>query len=237
MKHISIMDKLKSMKQKAEYGDVTVTIIKEDFREFKSIEEAEQWGHEKYRKWTENYKKIFNMTSQYKGRPLLHIQDPADMYFGFKYREMNEILRIGKTENFTPDLPFYISNLTMAIFSAPVIGEKIVLYRQVSEKMIQEMISLNKREDCIPYEEKGFMSTSMVKSCCADNCGNHDYMLKMYVDDIAPIHAIYANLIRTRNEEELLLPPGLFVKMAGYPYTDEETGKIIIEVRLFSMHM
>ncbi|MGN1141098.1 MAG: ADP-ribosyltransferase [Oliverpabstia sp.] len=231
------MDELKEMKQKIEFGKININIPREDFHEFESAKEAEIWGQEKYKAWSETYKNIFHMTTQYKEGTPLHVVDPADMYFGFKYHEINEILRTDKTNNYTPDLPFYISNLIMAVFSAPIIGEKIVLYRHVSKKMVQEMVSRNKDKNCLPYEEKGFMSTSMVKACCAKNCGNHDYILKMYVEDRAPIHAIYANLIRQRTEKELLLPPGLYIRMAGYPYHDEETGKTIIEVQLFSMYM
>lgn len=180
-----MIKELNAMKRKVKYGDIFANISREEYREFKSEEEAEQWGQEKYKNWTENYKKIFHI---------------------------NEILRRGETENITSNRMIYISTLTMAIFSAPIIDETVVLYRQVPEEMIQEMISLNKENDCCPYEEKGFMSTSMVKSCCAKKCGDHKCILKMYVDNRTPIHAIYANLIRKRDEEELLLPPGLFLE-------------------------
>ena len=99
------------------------------------------------------------------------------------------------------------------------------------------MIANNKAKDSLPYHEKGFMSTCLLKEYCATNCGNHKYMLKMYVDNQTPIHAIFANLIRRRAEEELLLPPGLYMRMIDYPYFDEETSKTIFEVHTFSLFL
>ena len=57
----------------------------------------------------------------------------------------------------------------------------------------------------------------------------------MYVENNCPIHAIYANAIRVRDEAELLLPPGLFMWMTRYPYVDVDTEKTVYEVKLFSM--
>lgn len=233
---IRSMEIMKNFKNKVTYGDITATINPAEYHEFANEEEAERWGHDKYDAWAKGYKHIFHMTSQYKESSPLHLCDPSDMYFGYKYREMNQILRFGATDNYTDELPIYISTLAMAIFSAPVIGEKIVLYRQVSESTVRDIISLNKDRGT-PYPENGFMSTSLTKKCCADNCGTHQYMLKMYVDNLAPVHAIYANAVRYRDEEELLLPPGLYLQLTGYPYIDDETGKTIIEVHLFSMHL
>ena len=219
------------------YGDVNTDISKEDYYEFTNVEEAEKWGFDKFKKWTDVYKNVIHMTSQYKEDSILHIQDPADLYFGYTYRELNEFLRTGEKIDISPSHQRIISNLVMAIYSAPIIGKKIVLYRQVSRKMIKEMIANNRIKDSLPYHEKGFMSTCLLKECCATNCGNHKYMLKMYVDDQTPIHAIFANLIRRRAEEELLLQPGLYMRMIDYPYLDEETGKTIIEVHTFSMFL
>ena len=79
------------------------------------------------------------------------------------------------------------------------------------------------------------MSTSLVKTSCVENCGNHPYLLKIYVDKDIPIHAIYTNVIRYHNENELLLPPEIYLKMAAYPYKDEESGKEIYEVKVIKM--
>ena len=215
------------------YGEINDTINTNEYREFENQEEAELWGKEHFDEWASNHKKMFQLTLKY-GNPLLHLADPADMYFGDKHADINKALRKETAYDSVPrDIVSYTGNLMMTIFSAPVIGEKVVLYKQVPKKMVKKLVEYNKKG--VPYLEKGFLSTSMVKECCANHCGSSEYMLKIYVDDYAPIHAIFANAIRVSSEEELLLPPKMYMRMVKYPYVDEVTGKIVYEVRLINM--
>lgn len=233
---MSIMNIIKDNSNILKYGDIQPIADPASYHEFTSMKEADEWGKEKYSDWAESYKEIFLITAQYKEGSILHVVDPVDMYLGYEYERINDYLRTGEPADSDYNIRIRISNLIMAISCAPVIGQKIVLYRQVPAKMIEEMIGRNKGTNQLPYQEKGFMSTSLLKTSCAKSCGNSEYMLKIYVEDFCPIHAIYANVIRGRDEAELLLPPGLFMRMAGYPYKDEGTGKTIYETQLFSMN-
>lgn len=226
----------KSTSKVLKYGDIQTITDLDSYHEFTSMKEVNDWGMEKYSDWAKFYKEIFRITTQYKEGSTLHVADPVDMYLGYMYERINEYLRKDEPTDSKDNMRLLISNLIIAISSAPVIDQKIVLYRQVPTNMIEEMIVLNKGTDHKPYQEKGFMSTSLLKTNCAANCVSREYMLKMYVENLHPIHAIYANVIRGRDEAELLLPPGLFIRMAGYPYKDEETGKTIYETQLFSMN-
>lgn len=218
----------------AEYGEVINLNNPDSFHEFQDIKEVNEWGMKNYSDWAKTYKEIFRITAQYREGSILHVLDPVNMYLGYGYKKINEYLRNGESADSKCYIRIQISNLIVAISSAPVIDQKIVLYRQVPAEMIKAMIALNKGADHIPYQEKGFMSTSLLKTTCANNCGSSEYMLKMYVENHCPIHAIYANAIHARDEAELLLPPGLFMRMTGYPY--EDAGKKIYEVQLFSMN-
>lgn len=230
---MNILSKVNIIKLRKNYGEIDDVINTKEYREFRSEEEAEAWGKERYGKWAKQYKEIFKLTSKYDNK-LLHVVEPADMYLGYKYIEMNGVLREEAAyDSVSKEIAGYIGNLMMAIFSAPVIGEKVILYRLVPKLMVEELVFHNKKGR--PYVEKGFLSTSMVKECCEKHCGSSNYMLKIYVDDETPIHAIFANAIRVRSEEELLLPPKMYMRMVKYPYVDEATGKIVYEVRLINM--
>lgn len=210
-------------------------VNKNDYYEFKSIDDAEQWGRKKYQKWADWYKKIFVMMQQYPEGSILRLADPLKAYFGDRYQEINDLLRQNKSMEDALNVRVIITNLLFAIFSAPTIDSKVILYRQVPQAMVTELITLNKKD--LPYREEGFLSACMLKNVCAKNCGHEAYMLKLYVDDFLPIHAIYANVIWERDEEELLLPPELNMRMINYPYRDNETTKTIIEVQIFSEFM
>lgn len=71
------------------YGEIHDTINTNEYREFKSKDEAELWGKENFDEWASNHKKMFQLTLKY-GNPLLHLADPADMYFGDKHADINK---------------------------------------------------------------------------------------------------------------------------------------------------
>lgn len=231
---------LKNRNLARKYGDVEVIQNPSIYHEFSTEEEAEEWGKQKYAEWAKIHKEIYCRTFNYNYESFLHMTDPILSYTGTDFRRINDYLH-GK-EDFSTDstdknlihsqecnLRIRIANLLLAIYSAPIIDQDVILYRQVSEETINKIISTPS------YCELGFMSTSLVKTSCVENCGNHPYLLKIYVDKDIPIHAIYTNVIRYHNENELLLPPEIYLKMAAYPYKDEESGKEIYEVKVIKM--
>lgn len=224
-----------SGRNRLQYGAIDQLTDKNSYREFKDIADAEKWGYEKYSDWAQKYKYIYAKTNYYPEGSSLRLIEPASRYFGNCYQSINDYLRDNTSDECIPSIAFCINNLMIAIFSTTPINEKIILYRQVPTDMVKKLITLNKKDQ--PYCEKGFLSTSMIKSCCAETCGNEKYMLRIYVNNTNPIHAIYANVISKRDEEELLLPPGLYFRMINYPYKDIETGKMIFEVELVCMNI
>lgn len=233
---------LKTRELAHNFGDVEAITNPGSYHEFQTHEEAEAWGIKKYSDWARIHKEIFNGTSKYDKDSILRISDPVDAYLGYDFKRINSYLR--GDDVFTTDstdknfistqecaLISRIENLILAIHSAPVLDKKIILYRQVPEETIHNILSTPS------YCERGFMSTSLVKTSCVENCGNSPYLLKIYVENRVPIHAIYANVIRYRDENELLLQPDLSIRMAGYPYKDAESGKEIYEVKVFNMNI
>lgn len=53
--------------------------------------------------------------------------------------------------------------LSIVLCSAPRIPMNIVLYRLVCDKFISELIEQNKQDRPTPIQEKGFMSTSLLR--------------------------------------------------------------------------
>lgn len=228
---MNICNAIKEKKLIHTYGKLAKIQSPESYHEFQCKEDVESWGRKIYSSWAKTHQSIYACTQQYTVGSVLHAIDPVGMYLGNGYNAINQYLRGGEEEDIPIRIHTHISNLIIAISSAPVIDQKLILYRQVPKEMLDAMISINK--EMHPYQEKGFMSTSLLKTCCANYCGNSPYMLKIYVNNSNPIHAIYADIINERDEAELLLPPDLCMKMINYPYQDENTGKIIYEVELF----
>lgn len=211
------------------YGKIISPTDLDTYTEFTCESDVQDWGSKKFSAWAQKHKDIYNSLSSYKD-PFLRLSDPADMYFGSKFREMNAYLRDKSYKITDENIPLYVSALNIAIHSAPLLTDRIILYRKVCNQTIDELIRCNK--DSHPYCEKGFMSTSLLKEACINNNGTHANMLKIFVDPIHPIHTIYANSICNRTEAELLLPPDCYISMINYPY--EEAGIEIYEVHLYS---
>lgn len=224
---------MRFFKESEDFGEFDEIKDRAAYHEFGNIEDAEAWGTETFGEWAKHHKRIYETTKRFSSNSALHVTDPVDMYLGYGFRQINQNLRYDEIRNIPNHIFVTISNLVISICSAPIIDRKIILYRQVSEIMINELVSKNRENK--PYCEKGFMSTSLVETICARTCGNSQYMLKIYVNNTNPIHAIYADLIRRRDEAELLLQPELFMRMAKAPYLDKETDKQIYEVHLFSL--
>ncbi len=218
--------------KKYKYGDINDKIKPNNCYEFTNIDEVELWGKERWCGWAKSHKRIYNDIRDHHNYSMcLKIHDPVELYCGYSHHMINGYLR-KKLDTPESNLLMLISNLIVAILSAPVINQNIVLYRIVPPEMIEDLISHNKKGE--PYQEKGFMSTSMLKPIHNHKDYPNDYsILKIYVDhEITPIHAIYANAIAKRDEAELLLPPNLYIYMVNYPFNDKGTGKTIYEVTI-----
>lgn len=206
---------------------------KEKYIEFKSHEEAKAWGITHYKNWSEKYKRIMQMLQDViKGS--LYIA-PLECYCGYSYQQVNNFLRYGMdTHNNTYRELSDI--LSMVLCSAPRISHDLVLYRVINDRFIDMLIEKNKQKLPTPIQEKGFMSTSLIKDIVN---GNESYvsgknLLKIFVpkDTIG----VYVNVVTSRNEEEILLFPNMFLGLASYPYEDKETGKIIFECKLMEFY-
>lgn len=224
------MNLLKKLKQKT-IKPFHCSIDKAACHEFTSFDDAETWGMGHYSPWAKAYKKVFFLSSaRYKEHSPLRLEEPIELYCGYRYREINEYLRNNTLTSAFPNVPVYTATMASAILSAPTTDQSLVAYRQVSSSTIQAIVEAHENETV--YCENGFMSVSLHKETCIENCGHKADVLKIYLPKDLP--AVYVNAIVRRDEAELLLPPELFLRLIAEPYLDP-SGKMIYEVELLDM--
>ena len=120
--------------------------------------------------------------------------------------------------------------LTVILSMAPRVPNNIVAYRLVCDDFIRSLIENNKKE--MPTIEKGFISTSLVKSIVnSDEAYSYqENLLKIYVPKYTI--GIYVNEITKRKkEQELLLFPNGYFRLIKKPYN--EGNKMVYECELF----
>lgn len=221
-----------NMKNKHIYGDLYSTIEdKSKYKKFSTLEECEKWGNY-YSDWAKRYKGIMSLFEKIKENHSLG-SAPVECYCGYSYREVNEFLRFG----YHSDKKLYdkmADILIMTLCSAPKIKDDIVVYRVVNDVFIKELIRNNKLPDSIPTQEKGFMSTSLLKDIVNvySDGGSGLYLLKIYVPKGTV--GIYVNTVTKRDEEEILLAPNNYLRLIEYPYYDESYSIRIFECQLIS---
>lgn len=211
------------------YGELYSCIDKSKFKEFKSREEVEKWGDKIYGGWANCYKQIMKESKKYVN---LHIAGaPIENYCGNVYREINRYLRTDE-DDAVHSYRELSDILCIALRSAPRIPCDLVLYRLVNEEFVNNLFTNHKKKNVIPIYEKGFMSTSFLKSIVnvGESYADQKYLLKIYAHKNTT--GIYVNSIVYRDEYEMLLIPGLYLGMVEYPYTDKKSGKVIIECEL-----
>lgn len=207
------------------------SIDKASCHEFVSFNAAEAWGMNRYSPWAKTYKKVFSLsTARYQEHSPLRLEEPIELYCGYNYRETNDYLRNNIMPSAFPKVSFFAATLVTAILSAPTTDQNLVAYRQVSLSTIQAIMEARKNETI--YCEKGFLSVSLHKETCFENCGHELHVLKIYIPKDVP--AVYVNAIVRRDEAELLLPPEMFLRLVADPYLDS-SGKRIYEVELLDM--
>lgn len=224
------LDWILKMINEQHYGKLSWNIDdKKEYIEFKNQEEARTWGIKYYKKWADKYKRVMQMSKRAIKCSLC--DEPLECYCGYSYRQINEFLRYDKdNENHT--YRELADILSIVLCSAPRIPHNLILYRMVNDEFIDMLIKKNKQKLPTPIQEKGFMSTSLLKDIAKENepYAVENSLLKIFVskDTIG----VYVNAITSRNEEEMLLFPNMYLGLVSYPYKDEKIRKTIYECRL-----
>ncbi len=191
------------MKNKYIYGDLYSTIDdKSRYKEFLTVEECREWG-DYYSNWAQKYKEVMSLAKKINNNHSIETST-IECYCGNTYREINEFLRL----QYHSDKHLYdkmVDILIMTLCSAPKIKDDIVVYRLVNDVFIKELIRNNKLPDSIPTQEKGFMSTSLLKDIVNVYSDGDSglYLLKIYVPKGTV--GVYVNTVTRRDEEEILL--------------------------------
>ena len=225
---------LKKMWNKHQYGEINLYIEKRElYKEFKTTLEAEEWGMKYYKSWANSYKDVMRLAKHLITNSLFTA--PIECYCGDTYRQINDFLRkeVDSESNIYREMADILS---IVLCSAPRIPTNIVLYRLVDDKFVSELIEQNKQDRPTPIQEKGFMSTSLLRDIVyADGayaCENN--LLKIYVE--SDTIGIYVNAITKRSEEEMLLFPNMYLALTNYPYRDDEVNKMVYECKLIKFY-
>lgn len=235
MKHkYKFLDWILNMINEHCYGKLSWNIDdKKEYLEFKNQEEARSWGIEHYKDWADKYKRVMQMSKMAIKGSLCDA--PLECYCGYSYRQINEFLRYEKDDEYHTYREL-ADILSIVLCSAPRVPHDLVLYRMVNDEFIKVLIEKNKQALPIPIQEKGFMSTSLLKNIAneTESYASQNNILKIFVpkDTIG----VYVDAITSRSEEEMLLFPNMYLGLVSYPYKDEETGKMMFECQLIKMY-
>lgn len=204
---------------------------KENYLEFKSVDKAREWGQSNYLEWGRQYKRI--MTSAESSVKCSLYTNPVECYCGYSFKQINQYLRFNKDNN-TNTYRELADILSIILCSAPRLPCNLVLYRVVCDEFIEELIAHNKRVNPTPVQEKGFMSTSLLKTIANDSeiSDTHGNLLKLYVPK--GTIGVYVNAVTVRDEAEILLYPNSFLGLSAFPYTDSQVNKTVYECQLIS---
>lgn len=217
------------------YGKLQRTIDnKEEYIEFQNPQETEKWGQQYYLEWANKYKKVMQLAE--KVITTKTCTKIVECYCGYCYKHINQYLR-EEVDNESNSYREMANILAMVLSTAPRVPHNVVLYRMVSDDFIKMLIANNKKEMPTPFQEKGFMSTSLLKSIANQN---EPYAVtKNLLKIFAPKDTvgIYVNAVTRRSEEEMLLFPNMYLGLISYPYKDKETGKMIYECELIKYYL
>lgn len=223
----SMEDTVKYIKVLEDVKDVDYISLgnKEDYKEFLNKEEATEWGKELYKDWVVKYKKLMDCSTKYASTKV-YCEDIVALYCGEEYKQINEYLR-EETSNTDTLNKIKATILLLALISAPRTSQDLVLYRIVGDEFVTTLIDKNKHNEWC--EEKGFMSTSLLKNIVYSSgyFSSEKNILKIYVPKGTV--ALYVSLVCGRSEDELLLPPGVGLKMISSPYEDTVLDKMVYE--------
>lgn len=152
-----------------------------------------------------------------------YLTNLIELYCGYEYQQINDYLRYQK------DLDHHEYRekahlLTLIVYNAPRIQQDFVVFRSVCPEFIQTLSS-----DKTAYE-RGFMSTTCDLHYATNYCEEHS-VLKIYVPRETP--CIYTDIIKDRDESELLFPPNAGLQLIAQPYKIPHTKKKMYECKMF----
>lgn len=229
-----LIDGVKLMINKIKYGKLQWSIDnKEKYKEFKNAEEAQVWGMTHYGHWAEQYKNTMKFARNAVKGSLCTA--PLECYCGYSYRQINQFMR-NDADNEYNTYRELADILSIVLCSAPRIPCNLVLYRLVNEEFIEKLIEANKENTPTPIQEKGFMSTSLLKDITNESepYAAENNLLKIYVQE--ETIGVYVNAVTKRSEEEMLLFPNMYLGLSSYPYTDKENGRKVFECQLIKFY-
>lgn len=216
--------------------NIDTNINEKDYLCFKNIQEADAWGKDIYGKYGEEYKYIVKQLREHDKHenPYKISVDSLGRYCGYEFKQINDMMRGITNERF--DYNIKINNILTSLYRSPVLKERMVLYRIVCQKVIDKIIENDKSG--LPFVEDGFMSTALAYVGVEDM--KETCLLKIYLNyyEEQNVHGLYVNeYTNKRSETELLLMPGLFIRLLDKPYWDESFGKWVYKVTVFPMRV
>lgn len=185
------------------------TYDKEKYRKFTSDEEATAWGEEHYGKWVTWYKDHICSVHSLNSTAL-------KQYLSESYKHINPLLRSNATlleNNGSGTDNHYLAQaevLDTTLCLAPRVPENIVVYRHITNDVLQnEIIKANRKEGA--YKEEGFLSTSLWPGNLLDEARQqNEVWLKIYVRAGTP--GLCVQDLGVKTEQELLINRGMFLK-------------------------
>ncbi len=226
----TIHNYIEKRRNRHKYGEINWFVKNKDlYKEFRTATEAEEWGMEIYQNWANKYKEVMKLAKKIELDRMFTA--PIECYCGYTYREINNFLR-NEVDIESNRYREMADILSIVLCSAPRIPINLILYRLVSDEFISELIRLNKQDSPIPIQEKGFISTSLIKDIVNENeaYASERNLLKIYVE--SDTVGIYVNAIARRSEQEMLLIPNMYLALVEYPYIDQLIGKTVFECKL-----
>lgn len=225
------------MKNKLEtsiYGEIDIIENPENYKEFKTKSEAEQWGRQIYGEWG---RKVIEFENIKKDSSMIDNDSWAnnviEKYCSGEYLEINKHYREKNNDEYDI-FNFKALRLSEELLEAPRINENIIVYRYVGEEFIDKLLYANKKLSHKKYYELGFLSTSLIKSI-AENAPANSSLLKLYIDK--GMVGAYVDVITGKGDNELLLRNNVFLNLCNAPYWDEEYKMMTYECKTFSFFL
>lgn len=198
------------------------------------IDEADKWGKKRYGLWYRYLKVSKNQYNKINGSyPLYGLRN----YHGNGYVDINRGLRNPEASRNIDYVQTNVGNLLRDAVLAPLLGEKVILYRLVDYNFLETYLNAfandKVKEWCWKkfYFEEGFISTCMNKEFLLsdDKFNGRDVLLEMYVDENAS--GYYVGPL----ELEYVLLPKKRLRIFEKPIFDISIKKLIVKVEVLDI--
>jgi len=175
------------------------------YREFHTYQEASEWGMSNYGKWL---LLINNNNISMKEEDVAYL---LSTYTGSMNIIYNQFLRgygdfdESEIAEYTRDI-----NIIEKAICQYELNENIIVHRYIHKKLLLYLFESKKPKVGELFTDKGFVSTTLVKSLLKDFAKMHHYncILKLYLPK--GTKGVYINFeFSMLNEEEFLLPPNM----------------------------